>query len=249
MTDSHSHLNPYDLGKSAPPPGLGLGKPGQNEGSASIWCCIITSIVVVLAGGGGAAVYFLVIAPSLAEDVTFSAAAWVNEIDYDQVGADIAEFVEIGLDNTVVSNVSEVDVYVYLGQSQTFSLKTNLGSGETSNNSGSIVTARPVSVPVIIGGVTLYTIDYTNGDLENGPDGIAVVVDNVLQEFISYEGVFTALDGPAQGVTSVNWGVEDVNTEAGSLQLVGAGNKRTDFAFGPRTPPTKGAVNTGQSFV
>ena len=50
--------------------------------------------------------------------------------------------------------------------------------------------------------------------LQNGsPDGIALVdASGAVVEFLSYEGAFTALDGPAIGMTSVNIGVSEPDT-------------------------------------
>jgi hypothetical protein len=70
---------------------------------------------------------------------------------------------------------------------------------------------------------TLYAV---NGIQNGSPDGMALVdaANNVIQ-FLSYEGTFTAADGPAAGMVSVDIGVAEAGTEALglSLQLDGAG--------------------------
>ena len=54
-------------------------------------------------------------------------------------------------------------------------------------------------------------IDYPSNGLQNGsPDGIALVdAGNVLVEFLSYEGTFTGVGGPAAGMTSIDVGVSE----------------------------------------
>lgn len=61
--------------------------------------------------------------------------------------------------------------------------------------------------------------------LQNGaPDGLALVgpaPDNVVIEFLSYEGAFTAANGAAVGLTSTDIGASegDATPPAGSLEV------------------------------
>ena len=71
--------------------------------------------------------------------------------------------------------------------------------------------------------------------IQNGaPDGFALVDDfgNVLQ-FLSYEGSFTASDGPANGMPSTDVGVEEGsgNSDSVSLQLTGSGDSPDEFTW------------------
>ena len=89
--------------------------------------------------------------------------------------------------------------------------------------------------------------------LQNGaPDGIALVdAGGTAVQFLSYEGSFTAIGGPADGLPSTDIGVAESGTDAadGSLQLTGTGTVYGDFAW--QTPATAsfGACNAGQTFV
>ncbi|MGI9596116.1 MAG: ExeM/NucH family extracellular endonuclease, partial [Acidimicrobiales bacterium] len=87
--------------------------------------------------------------------------------------------------------------------------------------------------------------------LQNGsPDGIALVNNGTVVQFLSYEGSFTATDGPAAGQTSTDIGVSEPNTTplGQSLQLTGTGTTAGDFTWtGPDTE-TPGFANVGQSF-
>jgi DNA/RNA endonuclease G (NUC1) len=79
--------------------------------------------------------------------------------------------------------------------------------------------------------------------IQNGePDGIALVNGTTVVEFLSYEGVLEATDGPADGITSTDIGVsEGGGTPAGlSLQRAPSGIWRS-----PATA-TFGACNTAE---
>jgi len=166
---------------------------------------------------------------------TFSQSIWINEIHYDNTGADQGEGIEVaGASGTDLTDYSLV---LYNG-----------------NNGESYET-------IVLSGVIddeengLGALSFTpSGSIQNGgslPDGIALVdsADIVLQ-FISYEGVFDAVNGPASGMTSVDIGVSETSdTPVGaSLQLQGSGNKYTDFTWFADVVNTFGDINTNQSF-
>jgi hypothetical protein len=69
-------------------------------------------------------------------------------------------------------------------------------------------------------------------------------------QFLSYEGSFTAVGGPADGLTAVDIGVSEPNdTPLGeSLQLIGAGTLYEDFTWNAPAASSFGAINAGQSF-
>src|SRR5690606_27900272 len=73
----------------------------------------------------------------------------------------------------------------------------------------------------------VVVLDYPVNGIQNGaPDGVALVdATGAVVEFLSYEGTFTAVDGPAAGLTSTDIGVEeDGSTPVGhSLQRDDAG--------------------------
>ena len=70
-----------------------------------------------------------------------------------------------------------------------------------------------------------------------------------VREFWSYEGVLTAVDGPALGLTSQDMGTSETSsTPAGhSLQRAGTGSAGSDFDWASPAPRTAGAVNAGQT--
>jgi DNA/RNA endonuclease G (NUC1) len=85
-------------------------------------------------------------------------------------------------------------------------------------------------------------ISFPAPGLQNGgftteePDGFALVNGNTVVQFLSYEGSFTATDGPAAGMTSTDVGVEESGstTSTQSIQLNTAGtweNRPANFGL------------------
>ncbi len=157
---------------------------------------------------------------------------WINEFHYDNSGADTGEFIEVagpaGLDLSGWSLVG------YNGNGGA-TYKTVALSGVLPDQGGCI-----------------GTLSFAFSGLQNGsPDGMALVdpSDNVIQ-FLSYEGVLTAVGGPANGMTSENVGVVESGTTAigFSLQLGGTGSSYAGFTWQTPQTDTPGAVNAGQTF-
>ncbi len=157
---------------------------------------------------------------------------FINEINYDPAGADANETIEVagqaGTDLTgwslVLYNGNGGVVYSTLALSGTIA--------DQSNGFGTVAVAAP--------------------GLQNGaPDGIALVdAQGRVVQFLSYEGVMTATNGPAQGLTSIDIGVLQNNDTIGnSLQLTGTGSSYADFTWVAGQANTYSAVNTGQNFL
>lgn len=163
--------------------------------------------------------------------------AFINEFHYDNIGGDLGEFIEIaapaGFDLTGWS------IVLYNG-----------------SNGASYRTIDLTGLTVVDGGAGFGFVSVEATGLQNGaPDGIALVDDGeAVVEFLSYEGAFTATDGPANGLSSVDVGVSEGGaTPAGqSLQRQGIGDGvnaiAADFVFAGPLAATPGAVNEGQSF-
>ncbi len=158
--------------------------------------------------------------------------AWINEIHYDNDGTDAGEFVEIagvaGLD------LSGYSIVLYNGNGGV-TYKTINCSGTIDNEENSY-----------------GTLSFIAAGIQNGPDGIALVdpLENIM-EFISYEGTFTASEGPALGLTSTDIGEsEPGTTETGfSLQKKGSGFKSSNFEWHAPTNDSPGTLNSGQTFI
>src|SRR5687767_3049072 len=137
-------------------------------------------------------------------------AVFVNEIHYDDGGTDANEAVEIVA--TAGEDLTQFRVVPYNGNGGApYTPEVTLTAG-TSVSCG-------VSVQIAVAAIA---------GLQNGnPDGFALVqgASTVIQ-FLSYEGSFTAVGGPANGMTSTDIGVEEAGNEVDglSLRLSGTGN-------------------------
>ncbi|MBR9758462.1 MAG: endonuclease, partial [Algicola sp.] len=161
----------------------------------------------------------------------FGQSIWINEIHYDNEGTDTNECIEIaGQSGTDLSNFSLV---FYNGN----------GGIEYDNVSlNGIITNQSCGYG---------TIEICVSGIQNGaPDGIALCDGSNVIQFLSYEGVMTAVDGLASGMTSTDIGEsEGSSTPVGySLQLSGTGTDYSDFVWQPAATETFGSINLGQSF-
>ena len=156
---------------------------------------------------------------------------FINEIHYDNNSTDVGEAVEIA--GPAGTDLAGWSLVLYNGNGgapyNTISLSgtiPDLGNG--------------------FGVVAVPTVGIQNGS----PDGLALVNGSTVVQFLSYEGTFTAVGGPANGMLSVDIGVSEASnsTTGDSLQLVGTGVGYDDFTWAASQPNTFGAFNTGQSF-
>ncbi|MGB5593826.1 MAG: hypothetical protein WBM62_07320 [Crocosphaera sp.] len=140
---------------------------------------------------------------------------FINEFHYDNSGTDVGEFIELaGLAGT---NLDGWSIVLYNGANGTV-YDTQTLSGTIANQSN---------------GFGFVTINLPTNGLQNGsPDGIALVDDtgNVVQ-FISYEGSFTAVDGPAAGLTSTDIGVSESSSTLQMLVDAIAAAGGPEYAF------------------
>jgi uncharacterized protein len=159
---------------------------------------------------------------------------FINEIHYDNASTDTGEAIEVaGPSGTDLSGWS---VVLYNGtETRRNVYDTDLLSGVLADQGGGF-------------GTTALT--YPTDGIQNGaPDGLALVdADGDVIQFLSYEGSFTAVGGPADGMTSTDIGVaEGSSTPVGhSLQLTGTGTSYGDFTWAAAAE-NFGALNFGQT--
>ena len=161
-----------------------------------------------------------------------AASVFINEIHYDNDGTDSGEAIEIA--GPAGTDLSGWQIVLYNGAGG--------GTYNTTTLSGTI--------PDQGTGFGTVVVNYPVNGIQNGdPDGIALVDSggNVIQ-FLSYEGTFTAANGPAAGLVSTDIGVsEGSSTPVGfSLQLTGTGTNYDHFTWSGPSAATFGAFNTGQ---
>jgi len=162
-------------------------------------------------------------------------AVWINEFHYDNAGGDLNEFVE-------VAGTAGVDL---AGYSLVFYNRTG----------GAVYRTTPLTGVIPdqgMGGGALAFFLPPNGIQNGSQDGIALVDPaGVVIEFISYEGVLTANNGPAAGMTSIDVGVSENGSTLAteSLQRVGAGSMASGFVFVGPLAASPGSLNMNQVFL
>jgi hypothetical protein len=168
----------------------------------------------------------------------FAQNAWINEIHYDNANSDVNESVEVVIQDAESYNLADFSLVLYNG-----------GNGATYNTKTlDIFTTGAVSQ-----GYSFFYYVYPSNGMQNGaPDGLALAYQGILisGQFLSYEGSFTATNGPANGQISFDIGVsESGNDPAGnSLQLAGTGWVYVDYTWLPPAPETAGQLNNNQAF-
>lgn len=161
-------------------------------------------------------------------------AVFINELHYDNEGTDVGEAIEIA--GPAGTDLSGWSIVLYNG------------------NGGEAYTTTPLSsvIPDQDNGFGTIAVNYPVNGIQNGsPDGIALVDNSgTVVQFLSYEGTFTAVGGPANGITSIDIGVaETAATPLGfSLQLTGTGTEYADFTWAMPADDSFGAINVGQDF-
>ena len=158
----------------------------------------------------------------------------INEVDYDQVGADTGGFVEIANTGTASASLDGTALVLVNG-------------GDGAEYGRKVLTGN-----LAAGAKLVVDVDPQNG----APDGLALVdtAKNVLLDALSYEGAITAATIGTKVFDLVEGtvlpaDVADSNTVDGSLARIpdgsDANDAATDWAF--TTTPTPGAANVKTS--
>lgn len=182
----------------------------------------------------GAAVLSLFASLVPAAPVRALTTVFINEIHYDDAGTDAGEAIEVS--GPAGTDLTGWSIVLYNG------------------NGGAVYDTDALSgiIPDLQAGMGVVTLSYPVNGLQNGsPDGIALVNPaNTVVQFLSYEGSFVGVGGPANGMTSTDIGVSENGSELDgqSLQLQGTGNAYESFIWSAPIANTFGAVNTGQTF-
>ncbi len=172
----------------------------------------------------------MVVMPSVAGAV--GPPVFINEIHYDNAGGDTGEAIEVA--GPAGTNLAGWSIVLYNGSGGAVYGTINLSGTIPNQEAG------------------FGTLSFSQAGIQNGsPDGLALVdAGSTVIEFLSYEGTYAAVGGPANGMTSTNIGVsEPSSTPVGeSLQLTGAGSMGGDSTAAAGAH-TFGEVNVGQSFT
>ncbi|HWB81707.1 MAG TPA: hypothetical protein VG755_42385 [Nannocystaceae bacterium] len=157
---------------------------------------------------------------------------WINELHYDNSGADVNEFVEVAVVAGVDINTVTVTLYN--------------GSNGASYNTMALTT---FVVGTTVNGVTFYSRVLPVNGLQNDNEGIALDVSGTVIEFIGYEGGVLATAGVANGLMSVDIGVSEQPAPAAgsSLGRIGSGRQGDAFTWAVIADDNPGDVNSGQT--
>lgn len=156
---------------------------------------------------------------------------FINEIHYDNDGSDVNEFIEVA--GVAGTDLSAWSLALYRDTGTVYDSLSL--SGVISNQSNGF-----------------GAIGFAFSSIQNGSrDGIALVKNNELIQLISYEGIFTAVAGPAIGKTSEDIGVQETSSTSpiASLSLVGTGRHYENFSWSVSAVNSKGSLNQGQHFL
>jgi predicted extracellular nuclease len=169
-------------------------------------------------------------------------AVWINEFHYDNTGFDSGEFIELA--GTAGTSLSGWQVVRYNG---------NVPSAAVVYTSPGTITLGG-TLPNQSNGYGTLSFTLPQDGLQNGPNDGFALVDNTgaVVQLLSYEGVFTASNGPAAGLTSTDIGVSETGSDpvgGSSLALTGTGTQYSDFTWTKVTSPTSGAVNGNEFFA
>lgn len=150
-----------------------------------------------------------------------------SEIHYDNFGTDIGEAIEI--EGPAGTNLDGWSVLLYNG---------NGGRVYSTRALSGVITATCANLP----GRGIVYLEYPTDGIQNGaPDGMALVdAEGNVVEFLSYEGVMSAVDGRAAGMASQDIGVSQTSAPFGqTLQ------RNIDGSWSGPIASTIGGCNSG----
>lgn len=150
----------------------------------------------------------------------------INEVDYDQIGSDMAEFIEIYNPSTAPISLANKQLLLINGSGGAIYATIDLGTGTLAAGGYLVIAGANVTVSAP---ATKLDPGWTQDEVQNGaPDGIALIdnLTHTLIDALSYEGAMTDVDLPGFPPTPVISLVEgtvlptataDSNTADGSL--------------------------------
>jgi hypothetical protein len=173
----------------------------------------------------------------------------INEVDYDQVGTDTMEFIEIYNPGSSAVDLSNFAIVYINGANNTEYARNNL-TGMLGGDSYLVVASSTTTVDI---NATKITFGAASNNIQNGnPDGLAIInkTTGEVVDALSYGGsitmaMITGLTGPRTLVEGTPTALKDSNTAVGSLSRFPNGmdndNAATDWIF--TTTPTPGSPN------
>ena len=165
----------------------------------------------------------------------------INEIDYDQPGADAAEYVEIYNPTGVAIPLAGVVFEAINGSNNTVYGSYNLSDAGAELPAGGYLVIGNLPVVAALPDGVLNLVLPNNG-LQNGaPDGVRIMRNGEFVDGLSYEG---AMDGVTEG-TTLPADLADIGDDALARCPDGAdsGDNAADFSLRAPTPGAANACN------
>ncbi len=160
---------------------------------------------------------------------------FINEIHYDNASTDTGEFVEVA--GPAGTDLTGWSVVLYNGSATVRAPYATLAlSGTLADQTA---------------GYGFLALDGPGSGIQNGaPDGLALVDDSgAVVQFLSYEGSFAAVSGPAAGLASFDIDAEETSDTPAGFSLQYTGSDAEDGIWQAPQAETRGAPNTGQSLA
>src|SRR5689334_15212460 len=186
------------------------------------------SLQKVLAGSLGSALAVTGLALALpAAPAQAVGGVFISEIHYDNLNTDTGEFVEITA--PAGTDLSTYSIVRYNGSTPS---AATVYTSPTASNSLTGTAANQAD------GWGTGVVNYPTDGLQNGGnDGVALVHNGTVVEFVSWEGVATASGGAANGLTSTDIGVAQTNATPVGQTL----QRQVNGSWTGPTAATKGA--------
>ena len=177
----------------------------------------------------------------------------INEVDYDQVGSDLNEFVEIYNAGTMDIPLAGISLVLVNGNGSTDYNIIQLSQAGATIAAGQYLVVHTATVTPAAGALSILFNSASNNVQNGGPDGLALM--NIAGDFVydalSYEGEITAatITGAASPVNLVEGTATtaaDTNGDAGLVLVRSPNGSDTNDASVDWTTsltPTPGAAN------
>ncbi len=167
----------------------------------------------------------------------------INEIDYDQPGADTAEFIELFNTGSVNILLDNYSIELINGFNASVYRSINLSGFNMNANSYFVVCSNASLVANCD-----FSFTSTTSWLQNGaPDAIALFDGGDLLDSLSYEGILSPFtEGDALTIRDNNTGILSISR---IINGADSNNNFQDFAFGCLTPGSANVAGSGNCSV
>lgn len=178
---------------------------------------------------------------ALTSSIAFSshAAIVINEIDYDQPGTDIAEFIELFNSGTSAIPLDNHSIDLINGSTSTSYRSIDLSGFNISAN-GYFVVCSDASLVANCD----YSFTTTNGWFQNGaPDAVGLYDNTSLLDSLSYEGILSPFtEGEVMTISDNNSDIVSIGRSVDGMDI---NNNLLDFKLGCITPGSANIAGSG----